>query len=304
MSKISFIKSEDRKYNIGRCLSLLKSEIIAGLRDAKKVVVLVYCPNDKISAAAVNFEAIGAVMAFIRPYTSAQITLAAGTESGDTLTAFKNFHYLTLQEEYDFTITDLNTDETRPVDLLDKKGKDFQLQISKTITDSDYLISISLPKTHTEVVYTGAIGDSSMGSIVRMVNNVTNKISSRLGIAKKDKALVFQGNFYTHQNIKRIASLIPIRLAVLDGYEVMEGEGPLRGDLSVGHFAVSSSDALATDWLTCQVLGIDIEDIGYLKLLDDDDEIRSDYFVIGDTWQKYIKKIKLPSNFDKIKEWK
>ena len=304
MSKISFIKSEDRKYNIGRCLSLLKSEIIAGLRDAKRVVVLAYCPNEKINAAAVNFEAIGAVMKFIRPYTSAQITLAAGTETGDTLTAFKNFHYLTLQEEYDFTISDLNSDETCPIGLLDRKGRKIQAQISRTIADSDYLISIALPKTHSELVYTGVVGDSAIGAVSRSTTNVASAISSRLGIIKNDKAIVFQGNFYTHQNIKKLFSSLPVRLAVLDGYEIMEGEGPLQGDLSVGHFAIASSDVPAVDWLTCQILGINIDDVGYLKLIDDEDEVRSDYFVIGDTWQKYIKKIKMPSNFDKIKEWK
>lgn len=304
MAKISFIKSDDRKYNIGRCLSLLKSEIIAGLRDAKNVVVLVYCPDEKLDFCAVNFESIGAVMRFIRPYTNAQITLAAGVEKGDTLNAFKNFHYLSLQEEYDFTITDLNLDETSSIDIQDKNGKTIQIQIPKTISESDYLISIGTPKTHHEIIYSGIIGDSSIGSIARSSNKVADAISTKLGIARKDKAAVFQSNFYTHKNIKKIFSSLPIKLAVLDGYEIMEGEGPTNGNLLAGHFAIASSDSLAVDWLACQILSLEIKDIGYLQLIDDADETRSDYFVIGDMWQKFIQKIKLPSLSAKLRKWR
>lgn len=303
MSKISFIKSDDRKYNVERCLSLLKSEIVSGLRDAKKIVVMPYCPNDQAKFAATNVDALAATLKFIRPFTKAQINLAAGVNTGNTLAAFKNFGYLSLQEEYDFTITDLNNDDFEQAEILDKKGNIQMIKIARTITESDYLISVSPPRAHNLVVYSGAIDSVSTGSLAQGDSGLSRKIISKLGISKNNKEIIYQDNHITHENIKRLYKHVPIKLAILDGFELMQGDGPINGEMAVGHFALASSDPLAADWLACQVMGIDINDVGYLKMLDDEDTIRSDYFVIGDTWQKYTMKLKMSPNFSKIKNW-
>lgn len=298
MSKVSFIKSDDRKYNIERCLSLIKSEIILGLRNARNVVVKPNCPTDNIRLAATNADALDAVLNFIKPYVKGQITLAEGVETGDTLTAFKNFDYLPLQEKYDFSIVDLNSDEYMDISLIDTKGKTKKGQIAKTILNSDYLISVSPPKTDNTVIYTGAIKNVTVESLARSTSaflQTINKFKESLGFSKNNKTIIHQNTKAINENINRIYEKISLKLAVIDAFEAMQGDGPVNGNLVPAHFAIASSDAVSADSLACRLMGIDPKDIGYLAMLDTEKE---EDFVIGDDWEKNIIKFKLHSNFE------
>lgn len=304
MSKISFIKSEDRAYGIERSLSLIKGEIMAGLRRAKNVVVKPNCVVDNNKLAATNVDAIDAVMEFIRPYVKGQITLAEGSGMGDTLTAFKNYGYLDLQEKYDFEIIDLNTDDFEIIKLFDKNGKTWDAQVSKTILSSDYLISVTPPKTHNEVVYSGAIKNIAVGSLLRPYAKLPALLAAKMGIIKNNKLSIHQGTAIINQNIKALAQELPMSLAVIDGFEAMEGDGPVNGDMVPAHWAIASSDPIAADYLACQLMGISIKDVGYLFMLDEEEEDKSDYFIIGDDWKKYATKFKMHSDFETIRKWR
>jgi uncharacterized protein (DUF362 family) len=306
MSKVSFIKSDDRKYNIERCLSLIKSEIISGVRKAKRIVIKPNCIVENNQLATTNVEAIETILEFIFPYAKSQIVLAEGSGVGDTMTAFKNYGYLKLQEKYDLALVDLNKDESELVQLIDKNNKPWNAQVSKTILNSDYLISISPPKTHDGVVYTGAIKNVAVGSLVRSIpsfSKAMNRIKESLGMPRNNKALIHQGTKALNMNIATISDKMPTKLSILDGYEAMEGEGPANGDMVPAHWAIASSDSLAVDWLACQLMDIKIENVGYLSILNEKDEQKEDYFVIGDDWQKSIIKFKMHSNFDQMKKW-
>lgn len=299
MSKISFIKSDDRRYNIERCLSLIKSEITSGLKNAKRVVVKPNCVTDNVRLASTHAEALDAVLGFIKPYVKGQITLAEGVSVGDTLTAFKNFGYLDLQEKYDFSIVDLNTDDYETISMVDAKNKRWNGQIAKTILNSDYIISVSPLKTHNTVIYTGAIENVATGSLIRSVSTFSktiNKFKQSFGLPKNNKALINQNSQAMNKNIAKIYEKLSVKLAVLDAFEAMEGEGPVNGHMIPAHYAIASSDPIAADWLACNLMGLSIKDIEYLSLLGPDQD---DNFVIGDDWEKNIIKFRLHSNFEK-----
>lgn len=304
MSKISFIKSDDREYNIERCLSLIKSEIMTGLRRAKNVVVKPNCVVDNNKLAATNVDALRAVLEFIRPYVKGQITIAEGSGLGDTLTAFRNYGYLDLQEKYDFEICDINNDDFEIIKLFDKNGKTWDAQVSKTILSSDYLISIAPPKTHNEVVYTGAIKNVAVGSLLRPSAKLPALIAAKIGLMKNNKMSIHQGPRIINQNIKCLAQELPIQLSIVDGFEAMEGDGPIGGDMVPAHWAIASSDPIAADYLACQLMGIDIKDVGYLSMLDEEEEDKTDYFIIGDDWKKNVVPVKMHPDFDKMKKWR
>jgi uncharacterized protein (DUF362 family) len=303
MSKLSFIKSDDRKYNIERCLSLIKSEIISGLKEAQNVVVKPDCITDNVRSSSTNVEALDAVLSFIKPYVRGQITLAEGVSMGDTLTAFKNFDYLRLQEKYDFSIIDLNSDNFEKIPLIDGKGKTWVGQIAKTIIDSDYLISVSAPKTHDEVVYSGAINNIAVGSLIRPIFSFSkplNKLRERFGMPKNNKALIAGGPKAINENIARIHKGAPIGLTILDAFEAMDGDGPVNGNMVPAHFAIASSDPIAADWLACKLMSIDLKDVGYLTLLGAEED--KNHFIAGDDWKKNITKFRLPNNFETNKK--
>jgi len=187
MAKISFIQSNNRKYNISRALSLIKSEVISGIKNAKYVVIK---PNRIVTdyqLATTHVEALDALLEYIYPYVKNQIVLAEGTGIGETVDAFKNYGYFSIQEKYGFAFTDLNKDEFETVELFDRNNKKWPAQVSKTILNSDYLISITPPKTHNEVVYTGAIKDVAVGSLLRPEGSFAARIASKFCIVRNNK---------------------------------------------------------------------------------------------------------------------
>jgi len=56
-------------------------------------------------------------------------------------------------------------------------------------------------------------------------------------------------------------------LAVIDGYEGMEGNGPAGGTAIASRMAIASLDALAADTVGATVMGFDPYIIPYLKFL-------------------------------------
>lgn len=301
MIKLSYIKSDQREYNIKRCLSLIKSEITAGLKDAKKVVVKVNCPSAKAKDAATNKEALEAVLKYIKPFVDSQIIVAEGCQIGDTLEAFKNLRYLPLQEKYDFSIIDLNNDDFEEIKLLDRNGQERPVQVAKTVLYADYLISLAMPSTHENLVYSGVVENVATGSLIRPGNGgISDSIATKFGLRKNNKNAINQGYKAFNENITRINSIMPIKLAILDGFQVLEGEGPIYGQLLPMRWVIASSNPVAADCLACTMLGINYKDVGHLALLEKGEE---EYFVVGDDWQRNIKKIKMHSNFEKAKNW-
>lgn len=303
MSKISFIKSDDRRYNISRALSLIKSEIIAGIKKAKNIVVKPNCVVTDYQLAATHVETLDAIFEFIAPYAKNQIVLAEGSGIGETVEAFKKYNYFSIQEKYGFAFIDLNRDNFKTIELVDRNNRKWSAQVARTVLDADYIISVSVPKTHNEAVYTGVIKNIAVGSLLRPEGSFAAKIASRFGIVKNNKAMIHQGYQALNQNIKILAEKIPISLAVLDGFEAMQGDGPGHsGELVPAHWGLASSDALAADLLALELMGINLSDVGYLSMLCN--EIHPEEpFIIGDSWQDSIKKFKMHSDFEQMRKW-
>ena len=296
MSKLSFISSSDRKYNISRVLSLIKSDITSGLKSAKNVVVK---PNFLLSdcqLAATHADAIDAILEFISPYLETQIILAEGGPKGDTLEAFKNYDYFKIQEKYDLALVDLNSDEMVDIELLDAKNIPHIVKFPKTIINADYFISVAPPKTDSRIIYSGAISNIAPSFLYSSKHSMATKIARsfrlRQAIGKK-----FDYS-HLHRNISSIFSMRPISLAVIDGFYTMQGNGPGKEGQSVStHWAIASTDALSSDLLSCKLLGIDQQTVTYLDILGQNKNL-SDDIVVGDDWSSKIFKAKLPDNIE------
>jgi uncharacterized protein (DUF362 family) len=83
-------------------------------------------------------------------------------------------------------------------------------------------------------------------------------------IVGKDKTAVHQGVKQTNLILARLAGRARPDLAVIDGFEGMEGDGPTRGDPVYPGIGIASIDALAADRVACEIMGVNFHDVGYL----------------------------------------
>jgi uncharacterized protein (DUF362 family) len=65
-------------------------------------------------------------------------------------------------------------------------------------------------------------------------------------------------------NVFLLARKIQPDLAVIDGFEGMEGNGPTKGTPVDHRVALASADFVAADRVGCMLMGVDFSDVGYL----------------------------------------
>jgi len=65
-------------------------------------------------------------------------------------------------------------------------------------------------------------------------------------------------------NLFTLAPFFYPHLAVIDGFEAMEGDGPTHGEAVDWHLALAGTDWLAADATTARLMGFELEEIGYL----------------------------------------
>lgn len=74
-----------------------------------------------------------------------------------------------------------------------------------------------------------------------------------------------QGIPVLNLNLALAAPLVWPHLAVIDGWQGMEGEGPGSGDSVDWRVALAGTDPLAVDVFAASLMGFDVEQIGYLQ---------------------------------------
>ena len=69
-----------------------------------------------------------------------------------------------------------------------------------------------------------------------------------------------------HSNLVRLNQAVAPKLAVVDGFSTMDGEGPRFGRSRNLGWVVAGTDPVAVDSVVARLMGLNVEDIGYLVL--------------------------------------
>lgn len=304
MSKISFIHSADRYYNVSRSLSLIKSEIVGKLKNAKSVVVKVSCPLPDYQLISSHVDALAATLDFITPHSRNQVILGAGTERGKTLDAMLNYHYFDIQDKYGFSITDLNNDEMVDLGISDSEASTTRVLIPRTLHDSDCIISLCPPKSDNNLIFDGSITNITSVSLPVSLNSLTHRLIQKIKYpSKSDNSMAINYK----KNSKRLSLLykkLNVALSIIDGFSTVQFKSSINSSQMIAsHWAIASTSPFCADTLSCQLIGIDPENIAYLSILDEGID-QKDIFVTGDDWHKFIIQIKKPENYYQLIKWR
>jgi uncharacterized protein (DUF362 family) len=289
MPTVSIIKGKNRRDNIRSSLECISDDIKRGII-GRQVVMKPNFVSTSIQLAASHVDQMRGILDFFRDFYKGKIIIAEAA-CGDTQSAFRNFGYYSLLDEYDVELLDLNQDTYKLIQIEDSKGNPFNVKVSSLLLDEDnYLVSTAKLKTHDTVVVTLSIKNMAMGSVLL-----------------SDKAKVHQGVRQTNLNIAKLAQYVWPDLSVIDGLVGMEGNGPISGDpIHVG-IAIASTDPLAADRVACEIMAIDFLRVGYLyycegRRLGDAD--LSKINVIGETIKECITPFRLHSRVKEQYRWR
>jgi uncharacterized protein (DUF362 family) len=252
MVKVALVKGDDRKANIRQALELVADDIdLKGRRPVIKVnFVSTYNP-----LCATHPDAVRAVVEFLKDRGEKDIVVAEGATIGTSSRGFREYGYQGLTKEYDVELIDLNEpDSFKVVYVIHPDMKPHPVKLAQTMVDrNNYVISVTRIKTHLQVGVTLTAKNVIMGSIVIM-----DKVRMHPSEA---------GNRVLDYNLFNVMQHLHIDLGVLDGFEGMEGNGPVNGEPVDHRVALAGTDYVAVDRVGTEVMGVDFDNVRYLNFL-------------------------------------
>jgi len=314
MKTISLYKGRERYTNILKALELIKPQIQEKIKNKKNIIIKPNCVSDQIQLASTHADTLRAVLDFLTKTLNYKnkITIAEGS-AYDTKTAFKNFDYLQLKKHHGLEFKDLNQDDFKEIQIYNREGRPIKVGISKTLLNSDCIISLALLKTHDSVLATFSIKNIAVGSLIKkslfqygISPILVRKVINRLISIRNDKAKIHQGPKAINKNIFEIYKIVKPDISVIDGFKAMQGNGPIDGTPVKMNLALASTSAIALDAVASQLIGLNPQDIGYLYYIMNYENFNPNSVkIIGNTTiNKEKKKFKLHDTAEYQKKWR
>ena len=286
--KVALVKGGNRAENIERSLRLLGDDI--NLTGVKNLFIKINLISRDNQLGATHADGVRALLLFLRERYQGKITITEGIR-GTAQTIFDKLGYPPIFKEFGVEFFDLHQGEFGPVELYDANLQPMKLHFSKQLIESDYRIAIGPVKTHDVVGATLSIKNLAMGALAD----------------NGDKGRMHQGHPVHNLNLYLLAKKYPLQLSINDGYTGMENDGPIRGTGIDWGVAVSSCSPVAADCLAAQLMGFDINDVGYLwycqKLGLGVSEMNQ-MNIVGDNPKDCYRKFLPHSTFEEQRHWR
>ena len=256
-ARVSLIKGRDRKQIIFDALKRIEDEVFAGI--GNKTVLIK--PNMAVSRnplAVTHVDAVRAVLEFLRPHYRKPVIIG---ESGvfSALEGYKNNGYEALEKEDNVRLIDLNAGPAQKFYVFGREQNPEPVRLISQLLDPDvYVISLARMKTHDCVLVTLSLKN------VLMAAPLNDYRQSDKGKLHGPAPAV---NDILHFNLFHLAHKVWPGLAVIDGFEAMEGDGPAWGTPFEARVALASTDPLAADTVATRIMGFDARKILYLRAL-------------------------------------
>jgi uncharacterized protein (DUF362 family) len=260
---VSLVQGEDRRKMIYEALLAIDDQIKPRLKNKKSVVIKPNNVSTNIQLAATHADTLRGIMDYMAPRFKGPVYFAESS-AGNTMDGFENFKYTTVASEY----------KSQPVNLIDLNEEaksiilpliDFDLHVvpvrlAARLFDPDaFIISAAILKTHNMAVATLSTKNMVLGAPLHQAPKDTKRWNDKrryhVGIRQS-----LYNYFLTAQKMQPYWGV-----AVIDGFEGMEGNGPSSGTPVPSRIAIASTDFIAADRVGAETMGIDPNWLGWLK---------------------------------------
>jgi uncharacterized protein (DUF362 family) len=260
---VSLTQGEDRRKNVFRALELIDDQIRPALKRKKYVLLKPNTVAVNNQLGCTHADALRGILDYLGPRFKGPVVIADSSKDC-TWDAYENFLYNRVVAEYrsqKVSFVDLN-DEPKFVvhDIIDRDLHLTQVRLAARLFDPEaFILGSAILKAHDNVVATLSVKNLVMAAPLHNSRKETKKWH--------DKSRYHQGYRQIQMNVAQTAKRMrPFwGAAVIDGFEGMEGEGPLKGTPVASRVAIASTDFVAADRVGVEAMGINPDWPGYLK---------------------------------------
>jgi uncharacterized protein (DUF362 family) len=260
-SPVAFTTGTDRREMLIEVIRPFEKELKSGLKRKQLIIK----PNMVVTnreLCATHKDALRALLEYLKPIYKGQVVIAESSSSVNSSDGFKNYGYLDLANDFNVKFIDLNAlNKGKPYFIMDRNLHLDKIEIADIFANPDYyIISLSRLKTHNSVVMTAGIKNIAMaaplnpGTIVAGGRPLSYKRNMHSG-----------GSRWLHFNMYLMAQSVRPDFTIIDGVEGMEGNGPIAGTPVDHRIAMAGFDVVAIDSMCARLMGIPLENVGYIN---------------------------------------
>jgi uncharacterized protein (DUF362 family) len=250
-SLVALTAGDDRRKSVYQALMAIDDQIRPKLKTKKRILIKA---NDvgggRNPLACTHPDALRGVLDYLAPRFKGPVTIGEVLGGPDV---FAGLHYPEVVKEYKGVDLVDFTQEGKFVmrPMLDQDAHMIPVHLAARFFDPDaFIIGMAMLKSHNYAVITGSVKNMVLGAP-----------------ARTDKVLYHAGFHLVHYNMVVTAQAMQPYwgLAVIDGHEGMEGNGPVMGTPVSSKLAIASTDFIAADRVAVECMGVDPNWVGYLR---------------------------------------
>lgn len=260
-ARVAIAHGENRRKNIYEALASIDPQVQAGLQRKKYVLIKPNNVSTEIQLASTHVDAISGILDYLAPRFRGPVMIAESS-AGDTLVGYDHLGYNSLEKEWKskrLSLLDLNREARYQTHtLIDYDLHIVPVRLAARLFDPEaYVICCAVMKTHNAAIASLSVKNMVLGAPLHSVAGETYW---------NDKRKYHAGIRQMHYNMLLTAERMRPNwgLAIIDGFEGMEGNGPNSGTPVPSRVAIASTDYLAADRVALEVMGINPEWPGYL----------------------------------------
>ncbi len=307
-SKVALIKGDERRKNVSDALVAINDQIQPVLKTRKYVLIKPNGSDPSRALISTQADTVRGILDYLAPRFKGQVVVAecCGTPAAKATTEFGWDKIFAEHKAFDMKFLVPNEDENRVALLY---GIDYDMHLipirmgARFVDPDAFVISSAVLKTHNMVVATMTIKNMVLGAAMTPPPGV--KADWGASDKRKFHVGIRAGNYNIYLGARMMKPNWGVGL--IDGYEGMEGNGPVSGTPVPHRIAIASTDFLAADRVGLACMEIDAGWPGYLNYayeggLGQYDLAKID--VLGTKIADVQRKYRLHADVDRMLEWR
>src|ERR1035438_173516 len=264
-AKVSLVKGDNRRKNIYEALVAIDDQIRPALKARKYVLIKPNGLDPSRRLISTQADAVHGILDYLAPRFKGPVVVAecGGSPSKQAASEFGWSRIFAEHKPFDIKL-EVPNEEGRYELLygIDYDMHPIPIRLGARFLDPDaFLISAALMKTHNMVVATMSIKNVVLGAPLSPPPGQNRPWGE--SDKRKFHVGIRAGNYNMYLAVQRMIDNWGV--GIVDGFEGMEGNGPVSGTPVPHRIALASTDFLAVDRVGLECMGIDASWPGYLK---------------------------------------
>ena len=260
---VHLVTGDNRRKMIYESLQALDDQIRPRLKKKKSVVIKPNNVSTNVQLAATHADVFHGILDYLEPRFKGPVFIAESS-AGNTMEGFENFKYPAVAAErrsQKVSLIDLN-DEAKYelLPLIDFDLHVVPVRLAARLLDPNaFIISAGILKTHNMAVASLSMKNMVLGAPLHQGPKETRRWNDK----RRYHVGIRQGLYNFFLTAQKMQPYWDV--ALIDGYEGMEGNGPMSGTPVPSRLVIASTDFVAADRVGAECMGIDPEWLGWLK---------------------------------------